>query len=145
MASKSYSELIRLSTFEERYDYLRLRGGVGVDTFGFDRYLNQFVYQKSSEWKEARNKAIIRDMAGTNSVCDLGISDRPIVGRVYVHHIVPITKDDVLEWRPILFDLDNLICCSNATHNAIHYGDGSKLAPTEPTERKPNDTCPWKG
>lgn len=134
---RSYSELSKLRTFEERFDYLALHGMVGDVTFGFDRHLNQDFY-RSKEWKSARRAVIIRDNG-----CDLGIPDREIVYRIYIHHINPITLEDVLKARPILFDPENLICVSHRTHEAIHYGDKSLLLLDEVT-RKPNDTCPWK-
>lgn len=135
---KTYSELIALPTFEERYRYLRLSGKVGADTFGHDRYINQYLYQRSPKWKEARRKVILRD----NS-CDLGIEDREIQGSVIVHHINPITIKDIEEESDFLFNPEYLICTSHDTHNAIHYGDESLLI-TVPVERSPNDTCPWK-
>lgn len=134
---KSYSELMKLNTFEERFEYLALHGVVGAETFGSNRCLNQDFYRRK-EWKDARRTVIIRDNG-----CDLGIKDRQIVDRIYVHHINPITLEDVLNARPILFDPENLICVSYTTHEAIHYGDKSLLMLDEP-ERKPNDTCPWK-
>jgi len=135
--SKSYKELIKLNSFEERYRYLRLTGHVGEDTFGWDRYLNQLLY-RSQRWKQTRDKAIVRDEG-----CDLGMPDRPIKGRVIVHHINPLTLQDIEKDSDKLYDLNNLICCSHGTHNAIHYGDESMLD-ILPPERTPNDTCPWK-
>lgn len=141
MKNKSYSELITIDSFEDRFEYLRVRGKVGEETFGWDRYLNQILYH-DSEWKSARRKAIHRDMFG-NYVGDLGIKDRPIGGTIFVHHINPITKQDILNRAFCLFDPENLICCSKRTHEAIHYGDKLLLAQI-PKERMPNDTCPWK-
>jgi len=135
--TKSYKELIKLDSFEERYRYLRLTGHVGEDTFGWDRYLNQLLY-RSQRWKQTRDKVIIRDEG-----CDLGMPDRPIKGRVIVHHINPLTAQDIERDSEKLYDLDNLICVSHSTHNAIHYGDESQLD-ILPPERTPNDTCPWK-
>jgi len=135
--SKSYKELIKLDSFEERYRYLRLTGHVGEDTFGWDRYLNQLLY-RSQRWKQTRDKAIVRDEG-----CDLGMPDRPIKGRVIVHHINPLTLQDIEKDTDKLYDLNNLICVSHSTHNAIHYGDESMLD-ILPPERTPNDTCPWK-
>ena len=134
---KKYSELILIPTFEERYRYLKMNGEVGVDTFGFERWLNQMFY-RDPVWKRIREKVIIRDNA-----CDLGISDRVIGGQVYVHHLNPITREDIVDRNPILLDLENLICCSLTTHNAIHYGDETLLM-LPPKERTANDTCPWK-
>lgn len=134
---RTYSELILLPTFEERYEYLRIGGTVGEETFGFDRYLNQILYN-SRRWKDSRDAAIIRDMG-----CDLGVPDREIVGTIIVHHMNPITIEDVLYERDIVFDLEYLISSAHNTHNAIHYGDRSLLIQT-PIERVKNDTCPWK-
>lgn len=135
---KTYSELILLPTFEERFEYLKLSGSVGKDTFGYDRYLNQIFY-RSAEWKRLRDEIIIRDNG-----CDLGIPDRPIsAGRIYIHHINPLRKGDILSRSEYLTNPEYLICCTYTTHNAIHYGDGSKLI-TGPIIRTKNDTCPWK-
>lgn len=134
---RTYSELITLPTFEERYEYLRLDGKVGVETFGFDRYINQLFY-RSSEWKSIRNKVIIRDGA-----CDLAIQDREIYGSVLVHHMNPVLLEDITNRTSILLDPEYLICTTLPTHNAIHYGDASLLI-TTPIERTKYDTCPWK-
>lgn len=135
--NKTYSELCEIKSFEERFEYLKLNGIVGTDTFGFNRYLNQILY-RSSEWKKIRNKVIIRDNG-----CDLGVEGYDISGRILIHHINPITIEDVRNRNSIIFDLNNLITVSHNTHNAIHYGDKDLLI-TGPVERKPNDTCPWK-
>lgn len=137
MSIKCYSELITLPTFEERYRYLRLRGRVGEDTFGYDRYLNQAFYS-SKEWKRFRRDVIIRDNG-----CDLGIEDREIYGSIIIHHITPITQDDILNRSSRLMDMENVICVSDNTHKAIHYSD-EQLLFTLPIERRKNDTCPWK-
>lgn len=135
---RTYSELIKLPTFEERFEYLKLNGSVGEDTFGYDRYLNQKFY-KSPEWKKLRNDIIIRDDG-----CDLGIEDRSIsVGRVYIHHMNPLRKDDIINRSEYLMNPEYLICVTYETHNAIHYGDGNKLF-MAPVTRTKNDTCPWK-
>lgn len=134
---KTYSELITLPTFEERYRYLRLRGAVGEDTFGFDRYLNQKFY-RSLEWKRIRDRVIIRDNG-----CDLGIEDRMIQGKIMIHHMNPITEKDIVRATDILLNPEYLICVSHSTHNAIHYGDKDLLIP-DLIVRTPNDTCPWK-
>ena len=134
--TKSYKELISLRTFDERFEYLRLGGAVGRTTFGFDRYLSQSFYC-SREWKAVRNMAIVRD-AG----CDLASPDRVIPDRVVIHHINPISQEDIELSKDSIFDLDNLICVSHATHNAIHYGDAS-LLPRLPKERKQGDTQLW--
>ena len=136
--NRTYSELIKLKTFEERFDYLKLNGTVGKDTFGFDRYMNQLLYHNSKEWKAVRNKVIVRDNG-----CDLGMEGYDILGRILVHHLNPITIDDIKNRSPTIFDLNNLICVSHNTHNAIHYGDENLLVKA-PIERKLNDTCPWK-
>lgn len=137
MIIKSYSELIALPTFIERYRYLQLGGRVGEETFGFDRWLNQRFY-KDPEWLSARDKVIIRDNG-----CDLGMEGHEIHGKILVHHINPITKEDILRRSRMLFDPENLICTIKNTHDAIHYGDESLLI-VAPTIRSPNDTCPWK-
>ena len=137
MRIKTYSELITFSTFEERFEYLQLKGIVGQETFGFDRYLNQILYS-SKEWKSLRNEIIVRDNG-----CDLALEGFEIHGRILIHHINPITIDDVIKRRGIVFDPENLICVTHNTHNAIHYGDKSLLI-TGPIERRANDTCPWK-
>ena len=134
---KTYSELITLPTFEERYNYLRLKGNVGEDTFGFDRYLNQKFY-RSAEWKRVRDQVIVRDNG-----CDLGIEDREIMGKILIHHMNPIRANDIYYCTDILMDPEYLICVCHNTHNAIHYGDESLLI-TEPIIRTKYDTCPWK-
>lgn len=137
MNIKTYSEIITIPTFEERYRYLRIGGSVGEETFGFDRYLNQIFY-KTKEWLEIRDCVIIRDLG-----CDLAVIDREIHGRILVHHMNPITKEDVLSRSKFLLDPEYLICTSKNTHDAIHYGDDSLLIKA-PVERRPNDTCPWR-
>ena len=134
---RAYSELIQLPTFEERFDYLRLGGVVGKDTFGFDRYLNQQFY-RSSEWKRIRNQVIVRDNG-----CDLGIDDYEIHGRILIHHMNPISIEDLQHMSDLLMNPEYLICVSHRTHNAIHYGDESLIV-TAPIERSQNDTCPWR-
>ena len=137
MSIKTYSELIALPTFEERYEYLRLNGRVGEDTFGFDRYLNQNFY-RSAEWRRIRDRVIVRDNG-----CDLAIDDRIIYGKILIHHMNPITDKDLFNLSDILLDPEYLICVSHNTHNAIHYGDGEQLV-KDPIVRTKNDTCPWK-
>ena len=137
MIIRTYSELSKLKTFEERYRYLRLNGKVGEETFGFDRWLNQRFY-KDPEWLSIRDKVIIRDNG-----CDLGIKDRKITGRIIVHHMNPITKEDILQRSDFLLNPDYLICTVKNTHDAIHYGDDSLLI-NEFVERSRNDTCPWR-
>lgn len=134
---KTYSELILLPTFKERFDYLKLDGVVGRETFGFDRYANQALY-KSPEWRKTRRDIILRDKG-----CDLAIPDRVIFGKILIHHINPISIDDILNRDPKVFDPENLICVQFETHNAIHYGDEGLLF-LGLQERKPNDTCPWR-
>lgn len=133
---KSYRELRQIDSFEERFRYLRLYGVVGEDTFGFNRYVNQTFY-RSSDWKSIRNQVIIRDNG-----CDLGIVDRPILHRVQIHHINPVTIEQLENEDPILFDMDNLICTSVLTHRAIHYGDESLLM-EDYTPRRAGDTKLW--
>jgi hypothetical protein len=137
MIIKSYSELITMPTFEERYRYLRLSGVVGRDTFGFDRYLNQVFYQ-SKRWREVRDHVIIRDNG-----CDLGIEGREIYGKIIVHHMNPLTLDDIEKESDFLMDPEYLIATTHDTHNAIHYGDENLLVKA-PVERTKNDTCPWR-
>ncbi len=133
---RTYSELIRIKTFEERFEYLKLSGEVGVETFGIDRYLNQIFY-RSKEWKKIRRDIIIRDDG-----CDLGMEGYDIFGKIYIHHMNPISAEDVINRRPDIFDPEFLICVSLNTHNAIHYSDESIL-PKLPVERKPGDTKLW--
>lgn len=137
MMIRSYNELIQLSTFDERYNYLRLRGRVGEDTFGFDRIFNQMFY-RSEEWQYIRNQVIIRDMG-----CDLGIPGREIFDRVLVHHMNPISIRDIRESTEFLMDPKYLITVSHVTHNAIHYG-ANNIFSLEHNERHMYDTCPWK-
>lgn len=138
MAIKTYSELILLPTFEERYEYLRMGGRVGEETFGFDRYLNQAFYQHSSEWKRVRDIVITRDYG-----CDLGIPGREIHGRIIIHHLNQVLPEDLRDRNSWILDPEYLISTSHETHQAIHYGDKSLLF-TAPIERTRNDTCPWK-
>jgi len=133
---RSYRELRRMSDFRDRFKYLALHGEVGRETFGFDRYLNQQFY-KSSEWRQARNDVIVRDNG-----CDLGVESHPIVGKILVHHINPLTPDDIIHSTDYLFNPDNLICCTIRTHNAIHFGDES-LLPKPFVERQRGDTKLW--
>ena len=134
---KTYSELITISTFEERFKYLQLNGAVGKETFGFDRYINQNFY-RSQEWKRIRDHVILRDNG-----CDLGLEGYEIYGRIYIHHMNPILLKDIIHQSDFLLNPEYLICTTHTTHNAIHYGDENLLI-TAPIERKPNDTCPWK-
>lgn len=134
---RTYSELISIPTFQERFKYLQLNGLVGDLTFGGHRQLNQILYQ-SPEWKRARREVILRDNG-----FDLAHEDYPISGIIYVHHLNPLNIDDVLARRYCVFDLDNLVSVSFDTHQAIHYGDES-LIKKDPVTRKPNDTCPWR-
>lgn len=136
---KTYSELILLPTFEERFQYLKIEGVVGRETFGHNRYLNQILYN-SPEWRHFRNGVIVRDNG-----CDLGCSDHSIPKGVpiYIHHINPITVKDILERNPIVFDMENVISTIFNTHQAIHYSDENLLV-TGPIERTANDTCPWR-
>lgn len=134
---RSYSALIKIPTFEERFEYLKLGGRVGSETFGFDRYLNQ-VFYRSAEWKRIRDQVILRDNG-----CDLGVEGFDIHGKILIHHMNPLDMRDILDRSPYLIDPEFLICTSHSTHNAIHYGDAS-LLPSGPIERKPGDTCPWR-
>lgn len=134
---RTYSELITIPTFEERFEYLKLNGSVGLETFGHDRYLNQILYN-SPEWRRFRPEIIVRDNG-----CDLACEGYEIFGKILIHHINPITTQDILNRNPKVFDPENVITTVHNTHNAIHYGDKNLLI-TEPIERSRNDTCPWK-
>lgn len=134
---KTYSELITLPTFEERFEYLKLDGSVGIETFGYDRVFNQKFYS-SIEWKHMRDEIICRDLG-----CDLGILDRKIFGKIFIHHINPILLDDIRTASKFLLNPEYLICTSFDTHNAIHYGDKNLLI-RAPIERSQYDTCPWR-
>lgn len=148
IARKTYKEVLRLPTFKERFEYLRLKGKVGKETFGWDRYFNQILYT-SKEWRQFRNRIIIRDNG-----CDLAHPDRPIISvsnntnlqkynKIFIHHINPLTLEEIEQRSPVIFDPENVICVSFDTHQAIHYGNDDILA-RDPIVRKPNDTCPWK-
>lgn len=137
MSIKTFSELIEIPTFEERFEYLKLGGFVGEETFGFDRYLNQNFY-RSYEWRQLRNQIIIRDNG-----CDLACDDRDIFGRVIIHHMNPITTDDLIHNSDFLMNPEYLICTTKQTHDAIHYGNKDSLILT-PRERTPGDTIPWR-
>lgn len=136
MNIRTYSELSKLTSFIDRFNYLKLSGTVGEETFGFDRYLNQILY-RSQRWKSVRNYVILRDNG-----CDLGVEGFEIPGRIIVHHMNPITLLDITTESEFLMDPEFLISTVHNTHNAIHYGDESLLV-TAPIERRPNDTCPW--
>lgn len=134
---RCYSDLKQIDSFIERYKYLKLHGRVGEETFGFDRYVNQSLY-KSQKWKRTRREIIIRDNG-----CDLGVDGYELDDYIIVHHINPITLEDIEEEREMIFDPENLICCSSRTHKAIHFGDES-LLPKELVIRTTGDTCLWK-
>lgn len=134
---KCYTELSKLSTYEERLKYLKLDGVVGNDTFGWDRYLNQDFY-KSQEWKRIRNSVIIRDLG-----CDLGIEGRPINHNAIIHHMNPIEPADIINRSEFLINPEYLITVTLRTHNTIHYGSGEITEPVL-VERRPGDTCPWR-
>lgn len=135
MKIRTYSELCKLKTFRERFDYLAVKGVVGQETFGFERYLNQKFYS-SKEWRQIRNRVIDRDQG-----CDLGLDGYDIYGQIVIHHMNPIVTYDIVHSSDILLDPEYLICTSKATHNAIHYGE---MIEEPVVERKKNDTCPWK-
>ena len=137
MSIRTYTELIKLRTFRERFEYLKLDGLVGEETFGFERYLNQQFYH-SLEWRRIRDQVIARDLG-----CDLAMEGYEIHEPILIHHMNPITAADIRHSTEFLVDPDYLICVTKNTHNAIHYGDASMLI-TEPIERTPNDTSPWK-
>lgn len=137
MMSRTYSELVALPTFKDRYDYLKLDGTIGDQTFGSKRYLNQKFYH-SAEWKKFKQAMIIRDNG-----CDLGVPDYQINGRIYLHHLNPLTIEEILEHPEVAMDPNNVICTTFETHNAIHYGE-LDITNYEPVTRTKNDTCPWK-
>lgn len=138
MIIRTYSELIRIPTFEERYNYLKLDSEIGIETFGFERYLNQRFY-RSKEWKSLRDEIIVRDHG-----CDLGIVGYEIYDKIYIHHMNPITADDIRNNTEYLMNPEFLISTTHNTHNAIHYGDSDLLNAAVPVERTKNDTCPWR-
>lgn len=138
MMDRRYSELKQLKTFKDRFEYLKLTGIVGTDTFGFDRIFNQTFY-RSQQWKDIRRRVIIRDEG-----FDMGLSDYPIPGHIIIHHMNPISIDDIVDQSKYLLNPEYLICVSHATHNAIHYGVFDISVSRDPIERKPNDTCPWR-
>ena len=137
MITRCYTDLIQLPTFKERYEYLRLNGSVGFDTFGFDRYLNQKFY-RSPEWRQIRRDVIIRDEGR-----DLAMEGYELYGNIFVHHMNPICSDDLINVSESILNPEYLICVSKRTHDAIHFGD-TRTLPQLPTERTPNDMCPWK-
>ena len=134
---RTYTELLTFNTFEERFEYLKLGGIVGEETFGFDRYLNQMFY-RSKEWRSLRNKIIARDNG-----CDLAMRGYEMYERIYIHHMNPINADDIINRSEYVLNPDYLVCVSFDTHNAIHYGNEDILIPRF-IERTPNDTCLWK-
>lgn len=134
---RTYSELITIPTFMERFKYLKLNGRVGEETFGFDRYLNQTFY-RSYEWRRLRDEIIVRDCG-----CDLAMEDREIFDRILIHHMNPIQANDILQHSDLLLNPEYLICTSKLTHDAIHYGD-EQILYQEPVARTKGDTCPWK-
>ena len=136
--SRSYKELSEISDYIERFEYLRLGGSVGELTFNGHRYLNQKFYTSDPQWLKVKQQVILRDEG-----CDIGHPDFPIYGKILIHHINPITIDDLIQRNPCIFDLDNLVCVCLNTHNAIHYSD-STLLKLPPVERRANDTCPWR-
>lgn len=136
MEPRTYSELLRLDTLEERYKYLALHGEVGRATFGFDRYLNQQFYT-SRQWRDIRNHVIARDLGR-----DLGIEGYEIHNRIYIHHMNPMTVEDITSGDPRILDPEFLISVTHRTHNAIHYGDEG-LLPKPPVQRRPGDTTLW--
>jgi hypothetical protein len=137
MRIKTYSEMIQFSTFEERFHYLKIGGAVGAATFGSSRYINQWFYT-SKLWRSIRDEVIIRDCG-----CDLADLDREIYDQIHVHHMNPITEDDIVEHSEFVLDNEFLVCTSRNTHNAIHFGDETLLVQL-PVERRPNDTSPWR-
>lgn len=136
MRTRTYRGLVQLHSFEDRYEYLRLRGEVGRDTFGFDRYMNQQFY-RSREWRDIRDEVIARDLG-----CDLGVEGHEIYDRIYIHHMNPMVPDDILHGNDDILNPEFLITTTHRTHNAIHYGDRT-LLPRGPIERRPGDTKLW--
>ena len=134
---KTYSEMIKINTFDGRFEYLQIHGLVGEETFGYSRYLNQVLYA-SPDWKAIRKAVIMRDNG-----CDLAFDGYEVVGKILVHHINPITLQDIEERNPKVYDLNNLVTVSFMTHQAIHYGNKDLLL-LDPIERRPNDTSPWR-
>lgn len=134
---RTYEELSAIDEYKKRYEYLRISGSVGEETFGFERYLNQKFYT-SKEWRDVRSHVIARDNG-----CDMGHPDHPINGKIYIHHMNPMSPKDIAKKNVDILNPDFLVCVSMTTHNAIHYGDDS-LLPQPLIERSPNDTCPWK-
>lgn len=134
---RTYSELSKLKTFKERFEYLKLDGLIGEETFGWDRCLNQ-VFYKSPEWRSTRDKIIVRDNGR-----DLGVEGYDIFGKIIIHHMNPMSLGDIANRNPDIFNPEYLICVSHETHNAIHYGDANQLN-LGPIERTVNDTCPWR-
>lgn len=138
MTTKSYSEMLQYDTYADRFHYLQLFGAVGDETFGNYRYLNQIFYS-TPEWRRVRDRVILRDDGN-----DMGLRGYRIAGSIYVHHINPITIEDILKRRPIIFDMDNLISLSFETHQAISYCDDTIISSKSPVIRTKNDTCPWR-
>lgn len=138
MKSKSYRELSDISDYVKRFEYLKIGGTIGELTFNGHRYLNQKFYTSDPQWLKVKQQVILRDDG-----CDMGHPDFPIYGKILIHHINPITIEDLIQRNSCIFDLDNLVCVSLNTHNAIHYGDSSLLK-LPPVERRANDTCPWR-
>lgn len=134
---RTYTDLSNIKTFEERFNYLKLSDRVGVETFGFDRYINQMFYN-DPRWKKVRDEIIIRDNGN-----EMGLEDYPINGSVYVHHMNPITIKDITEWSGYLIEPEYLISVSYQLHNAIHFGDNKILSRYTITERSPEDTKLW--
>lgn len=130
MVIKNYTELSHISDFEGRYNYLKIHGSVGIEKFGYDRYLNQKFYM-SPEWERVRNEVIVRDNG-----CDMGLAGYPIKGKIYIHHIEPLTLEDVQNNSFKMLDPNNLVCVSHATHNAIHYGDATIVRDKTVVERR---------
>lgn len=136
--TKTYNELITIPSYEDRFEYLKLSARIGDQTFGHERFLNQSFY-RSKEWKQIRQKVIVRDEG-----CDMAFKDRTIFDRIEIHHINPIIPEDIEEASELLLDMNNLVCVSPLTHKAIHYGDAALLPKNEITIRRPYDTCPWR-
>ncbi len=134
---RTYSELIRMSDYMDRFNYLKLHGNVGEETFGWDRYLNQSFYS-STEWRKFRRDIILRDQGN-----DMACKDFPINGIIVIHHLNPISIEDIKDFNPDIMNPEYVVCVADITHKAIHYGD-AELLPKGLIKRRPGDTCPWK-
>lgn len=139
---KTYTELISIADYDARYQYLKQTGSIGEETFGGRRWLNQVLY-RSPEWKRFRKQIILRDSLNGDYCCDMAFPEKHIMGQVIIHHLNPLTIEDIQNRSECIFDPENVVCVSHRTHEAIHYGD-EKLLIHDPVVRTPGDTCPWR-